>query len=179
MERIPVYIMRGLPGSGKSTFAKRLQLILSDIGFNVIYLSRDEIRDQLAKQRGVTYDQTFNDGLNNLVSHRWRIALWNAFDIIKIPRKAIIVDTKFTNETDIIDILDCHCHLKVNNEFSTYEDWITSKQFKVRIVEFPEVPDNNHRNVSDKKMKEFRHEFIVNRSIILSYLSEKNIIYVK
>lgn len=179
MERVPVYIMRGLPGTGKTTFAKRLQLILADIGFNVIYLSRDEIREHLAVERGVQYIQTFNDPLNQLVTQRWVIALMNAFENVKIPRKAIIIDIKFTSEIDIYDVLECYCHLKVNNLYLNYEEWVKSKEFKVRIVEFPEVLDNNHRNVPDKKMKEFKHEFIVNRSIILSYLSEKNIIYVK
>lgn len=178
MERIPVYIMRGLPGSGKSTFAKRLQLILSDIGFNVIYLSRDELREKIAKEKNTSYEQTFNGFLNELTGFRWRMSLFDAFDNIKIPRKAIILDIQFVSEIDIKSILGTHCHLRENNEYSTYEDWIASKQYKIRIIEFPEVIDN-HRNVPDKKMKEFRHEFITNREIILSYLSEKNIIYVK
>ena len=179
MDRIPVYIMRGLPGSGKSTFAKRLQLLLADMGYNVIYLSRDEIRENLAKQRNVPYNQTFNDSLNMLVTHRWRISLFNAFDEVNIPRKAIIIDTKFISEEDIIDIFDVHCRLKVNNEYSTYEEWLTAKQYRIRVVEFPEVLDNNHRSVPDKKIKDFRHEFITNRDLILKYISEKNFIYVK
>lgn len=178
MERIPVYIMRGLPGSGKSTFAKRLQLILSDIGFNVIYLSRDELREKIAKEKNTSYEQTFNGFLNDLVGFRWGLSLFDAFDNIKIPRKAIIVDTQFISEIDINNLLGTHCHLRENNEYSTYEDWIAAKQFKIRIIEFPEVI-NNHRNVPDKKMKEFRHEFITNRELLLNYISEKNIIYVK
>lgn len=178
MERIPVYIMRGLPGSGKSTFAKRLQLILSDIGFNVIYLSRDELRQEIAEEKNTTYEQTFNGILSIEVFHKWSLKIYDAFNTINIPRKAIIVDTQFVEEMDIRNILQATCNLRENNYYPTYEDWIKSRKFKIRIVEFPEVIDN-HRNVPDKKMKEFRHDFITYREVILSYLSEKNFLYVK
>ena len=54
----------------------------------------------------------------------------NAFENVKIPKKAIIIDIKFTSEIDIYDVLECYCHLKVNNLYLNYEEWVKSKEFK-------------------------------------------------
>lgn len=46
MERINLYIMSGLPSSGKTTFAKER---LNNSPNNTVYISRDEIRESLLK----------------------------------------------------------------------------------------------------------------------------------
>ena len=48
------YMMVGLPGSGKSTFAKALQE-----DFDCAYLSTDDLVEELAKERGETYSEGF------------------------------------------------------------------------------------------------------------------------
>lgn len=50
-----LYLMVGLPGSGKTTFAKQLVKILD----NTDYVSRDDIRFRYFKENNVTFNKEF------------------------------------------------------------------------------------------------------------------------
>ena len=176
MERVPVFIMRGLPGSGKTTFAKRLQMVFEDIGYNVVYISRDELRESYAKFRGITYEETFVKHESEIWEKWWRLCEI-AFNC-KTPRKAIIVDTQFITQRDIMFILNYMCGIEPNNHYESYDDWAKAHEYRVRVVEFPEVIDN-HRNVAQNKIKEFKKAFNDNRYLIERLIGEKNIIRVK
>ena len=50
-----LYIMCGIPGSGKSTWAKDFKEKINAAGYHCVIVSRDEIRFKLLKERGGKY----------------------------------------------------------------------------------------------------------------------------
>lgn len=107
-----LYMMVGIPGSGKSTYARRLRYTLN----NCVYVSRDEIRERLREpgdshyeKEGLVYcefiskiNKALATGAENVIADATHISKGSRFKFIKNIRNPqnidlvyVIMDTPF------------------------------------------------------------------------------------
>lgn len=97
-----IIILRGVPGSGKSTTAKRLyDLFYNDYYGNVFIHSRDMIRHRYCDKHGIGYQESFRDPIvNTFVRDRYYFQL---FELLNNMSKSFVVIIDSTN-TKINDL---------------------------------------------------------------------------
>lgn len=66
-ERKVVIILRGIPGTGKTTTRKKLTKLFRDKGRNVKTLSRDRIREKYCEKTKQKYVSSFSDATTNTI----------------------------------------------------------------------------------------------------------------
>lgn len=80
-----VFILSGLPASGKSIMATRIEKLYRDDGLSVFVYSTDTILEERGKELNKTYNEIFKDYIDEatkIVNSKLKTALKNNVDII-------------------------------------------------------------------------------------------------
>lgn len=152
-------ILRGIPGSGKTTEAKRLQKEYEENGKSVAVYSRDAFR--------LTYLQLRNKGSNN---PNW--SLENEYQLSFNDKNGIDSEIKDEFYNRLIDALelntDVHIYDMTNiskddcyfwTEFVTYAK---AKGDSIKIIEMEPTNWKSTHNVPKEVMARYEKEWIIN-----------------
>lgn len=152
-----VYILRGVPGTGKSTLAKNLESSYKESGWFVQRINRDEVREELLKKekfkkifgKELTYQESFsNVTANTLIRdgyYKKLRKLVGRFEYTSYKKDLLIIDTTHTKIADLVTTL------------SLFEDFPPFGDLHVFIVTKRTIHGNIHE-VPEPVMKNFKRE---------------------
>lgn len=111
-----VIVLRGVPGSGKTTTAKRLfDMFYNNYYGNVFIHSRDMIRQHFCNNHSIDYQESFrNASVNTFVRDRYFFQLLELLENLRKP-SVVIIDSTNTKINDLYTtfrvISVSHCDL--------------------------------------------------------------------
>lgn len=152
--KVLICLLRGPPGSGKTTFANGIINFFGreklDNG-QVMYISRDDIRENYAKRHGMSYVDTFKDvnantRIRDKFMHEIEFCV-NDWYFRDIPNRVVIIDSTFSKLADMKNIFKI-CKLSKLRNRPVYRN-------RVRVFNFNTVR-RNHRNVPNVKLLEIK-----------------------
>lgn len=171
-----ICILRGIPGSGKTTYANHL---IDFFGRDklatgqVMFISRDEIRMKYAKKHKMDYVATFKDfNANRRVRDKFLLEInfcVNDWYFRDMPNRVIIIDSTFSNISDIKTICKMCKFRKIDDPSFRWQ------RPKVRIFEFNKLI-NNHRNVPLDKIAQMRLDMKSSADYINSHFKSNEIV---
>lgn len=152
-----VYILRGVPGTGKTTLAKNLETSYKDLGWHVYNINRDEVREKLLKKdkfkklfgKELTYQESFsNVTANTLIRdgyYKKLRKLVGRFEYTSWKKNLLIIDSTHTKIADLITTL------------SLFENFAPFGDLHVFIITKRTIHGNIH-SVPEPVMKNFKRE---------------------
>lgn len=156
-----VYILRGVPGTGKTTLAEKLKTAYENIGWSVIKINRDEEREEYIKSdlfkeifgKKLDYQESFtNATANTLIRDKYYKTLTKFVTHFKYNNECnelLIIDSTHTKIADLVYTLNLF------KPFGSYDDnW---KNLNVFIITKRTIHGNIH-NVPEPVMKAFKKE---------------------
>lgn len=152
-----VYILRGVPGTGKTTLANNLESSYKNSGWNVRKINRDEVREKLLKKekfkkifgKELSYQESFsNVTANTLIRdgyYRKLRKLVTRFEYTSYKKNLLIIDSTHTKIADLVSTL------------SLFKDFAPFGDLHVYIVTKRTIHGNIHE-VPEPVMKNFKRE---------------------
>lgn len=152
-----IYILRGVPGTGKTTLANILESSFKDNGWNVRKINRDEVREKLLKTtkfkeifgKELTYQESFSNVTANTIIrdeyYNKLRKLVNRIQYTSFKKSLLIIDSTHTKIADLVGTL------------SLFENFYPSGDLHVYIVTKKTIHGNVHE-VPETVMKNFQKE---------------------
>lgn len=147
-----IWIMRGIPGTGKTTTALRLKRLYEKYGHKVYYFNRDNTRLLYCAKHNMEYDKSFSDATTNtIVRDKYYEEIERIVRLTRPARKVIIIDSTNTKIADlrklfyVLDLTKDKDYLYLNNPRKVY------------VVTKRKIHGNQH-NVPENIIKKFEEE---------------------
>lgn len=104
-----IFILRGVPGTGKTTIAHRLYERLKEpYDYRVQIVSRDDVRKHYCVKHDIDYQSSFRDPIiNTLVRDKFYRELTEWVEYIKSHAHVLIIDATNTKLADLKQTLWC------------------------------------------------------------------------
>lgn len=150
-----VYILIGLPGSGKSTWCDRH--FAANPGVDFVTISSDAMVEEFAAKHGITYDEAHGrldwKSVNTRMKYQFRAALKDGKDVI-VDRTNM---SKKARKLFLKDLPEGYERVAVNFQ-------ITDQELRRRLdaraaVTGKSIPDDVLKNMSERYVAPDREEF--------------------
>lgn len=157
MHKKVVYILRGVPGTGKTTLAEKIEKAYQECGWDISKINRDKEREDLIKtirfkkifEKELNYQESFsNVTANTLVRDEYYKHLRQLVNHLRFTmcrKSLLIIDSTHTKIADLITTLDL------------FKDFPPIYDLNVYIVTKRTIHGNIH-NVPEPVMKNFKKE---------------------